>query len=204
MQDFSEVDYEQTAASFRKNRYLPVRSILPPSLLGFAKVYYGILYANGRFFKDSQCPRSLALGGDPALDAMLEWIRPRVTSLVGFALTPTYSYTRIYAKGDELHRHVDRPSCEVSLTISINIPEGSNPSQLRLKPPNLDETTVEMLEGDGCIYAGTEVEHWRDPFTSDGYAQLFLHFISTHGKYFPRFVYDEREWLGAPKLSKHF
>jgi hypothetical protein len=31
-------------------------------------------------------------------------------------LIPTYSYARIYKKGDVLHRHKDRFSCEISTT----------------------------------------------------------------------------------------
>ena len=54
----------------------------------------------------------LSLGGDAALDAVLEWIRPEVSRLVGFDLAPTYSYTRRYVKGDLLKRHVDRAACE--------------------------------------------------------------------------------------------
>ena len=52
---------------------------------------------------------------------------------------------------------------------------------MHLKPPNLKETKVEMFEGDGCVYAGTEVEHWRERFRVDGYIQLFLHFIAKRG-----------------------
>ena len=34
----------------------------------------------------------------------------------GLQLIPTYSYARIYKKGDILKRHKDRPSCEISTT----------------------------------------------------------------------------------------
>ena len=32
----------------------------------------------------------------------------------GLKLSETYSYARIYKKGDVLHRHKDRYSCEIS------------------------------------------------------------------------------------------
>src|SRR5438067_11604987 len=137
--------------------------------------------AKNRFCNDSQYPSSLSLGGDAGLDAVLEWIRPEVSRLVGFDLAPTFSYTRQYAKGEVLARHVDRGACEISVTVSIQIPKGAGPSVIYLKPPDLKETRVEMLEGDGCVYAGTEVEHWRDRFRAAGYIQLFLHFISNRG-----------------------
>jgi hypothetical protein len=187
----------RAAKRFRERRYLFVKGILPRTILDYLKVYYAILLANNRFGSDDQCPSSLSLGGDAALDAMLEWIRPEVSRLVGFDLAPTYSYTRQYARGDVLTRHTDRAACEISVTVSIQIPKGAGPSVMRLKPPNSDETKVEMFEGDGCVYAGTEVVHWRDRFRDGGYIQLFLHFIAKHGRNYPRLMFDERECLGA-------
>jgi hypothetical protein len=189
--------YVRTARRFRERRYLLVRGILPKTILEYLKVYYAILMANNRFGTDDQCPSSLSLGGDAALDAVLEWIRPEVSRLVGFELAPTYSYTRRYAKGEVLTRHTDRAACEISVTASIQIPKGAGPSVVHLKPPNFDETKVEMLEGDGCVYAGTEVEHWRERFRVGGYIQLFLHFISKHGRNYPKLMFDGRECLGA-------
>ena len=193
----SDAYYVGAAKRFRQKRYLFLKGILPPPLLEYLKVYYTILLANNRFSHDDNCPSSLSLGGDPALDAVLEWIRPELGRLVGFTLAPTYSYTRRYAKGEVLDRHVDRPACEISVTASIQIPKGAGPSVIHLKPPNLKETKVEMLEGDGCVYAGIEVEHWRERFRVDGYIQLFLHFISRRGPYYPKLLFDGRECLGT-------
>jgi hypothetical protein len=189
--------YVRTARRFRERRYLLVKGILPQTLLEYLKVYYAILMANNRFGTDSQCPSSLSLGGDAALDAVLEWIRPEVSRLVGFDLVPTYSYTRQYARGELLTRHTDRAACEISVTASIQIPKGAGPSVVHLKPPNFDETKVEMFEGDGCVYAGTEVEHWRERFRVGGYIQLFLHFIAKHGRNYPKLIFDGRGCLGA-------
>ena len=189
--------YVRTAKRFRERRYLLVKGILPQTILEYLKVYFAVLLANNRFSNDSECPSSLSLGGDAALDAVLEWIRPEVSRLVGFDLAPTYSYTRQYARGEVLTRHTDRAACEISVTASIQIPKGAGPSVVHLKPPTLDETKVEMFEGDGCVYAGTEVEHWRDRFRRGGYIQLFLHFIAKHGRNYPRLTFDGRQCLGA-------
>ena len=170
---------------------------MPRPLLDYLKTYYAVLLNNNAFARDEQCPSSLSLGADRGLDAVLEWIRPEVSRLVGLELAPTYSYTRRYAKGELLPRHVDRAACEISMTMSIQIPKGAGPSVVHLKPPRRRETKVEMREGDGCIYAGTEVEHWRERFRVDGYVQLFLHFISKSGPHFPKFVFDGRKCLGA-------
>jgi hypothetical protein len=188
--------YVRAAKRFRSHRYLFLKGMLPPPLLEYLKVYYAVLLADNYFSHDSQCPSSLSLGCDPALDAVLEWIRPEVGRLVGFDLAPTYSYTRRYAKGELLARHRDRAACEISVTISIQIPKRAGPSIMHLKPPHAEEAKVEMLEGDGCIYAGTEVEHWRNRFRVGGYIQLFLHFVARRGPHYPKLLFDGRERLG--------
>ena len=193
----SRAYYRQTARKFREHRYLFVKGILPRPILEYLKVYYAVLLTNNAFSRDEQCPSSLSLGADPGLDAILEWVRPEVGRLVGFELAPTYSYTRRYAKGELLPKHTDRNACEVSVTTSIEIPKGAGPSIVHLKPPNARETKVEMREGDGCIYAGAEVEHWRERFRLDGYVQLFLHFISKRGPNYPELAFDGRKCLGA-------
>lgn len=197
MNDRPHSYYARTARTFRQRRYLLVKGILPRTILEYLKVYYAILIANNRFCNDNQCPSSLSLGGDTALDAVLEWVRPEVSRLVGFDLAPTYSYTRQYAKGDVLARHTDRAACEISVTVSIEIPKRARPSIMFLKSPTSGETKVEMFEGDGCVYAGTEVEHWRERFRVGGYIQLFLHFIAKDGRNYPKLIFDERECLGA-------
>jgi hypothetical protein len=194
--------YLRAAKQFREKRYLFLKGMLPPPLLEYLKVYYAILLADNYFSHDSQCPSSLSLGCDPALDAVMEWIRPEVGRLVGFALAPTYSYTRRYVKGELLKRHVDRAACEISVTTSIQIPKGAGPSIMYLKAPQAKEAKVEMLEGDGCIYAGTEVEHWRKRFRVDGYTQLFLHFVARRGPHFPDLLFDGRERLGSAEQRR--
>jgi hypothetical protein len=166
-------------------------------MLEYLQVYYSILLANNRFARDEQCPSSLSLGGDAALDAVMEWIRPEVSRLVGLDLAPTYSYTRKYAKGERLAPHKDRAACEISLTASIQIPKGAGPSVIHIKSPSSKETQIKMLEGDACVYAGAEVEHWRERFRVGGYIQLFLHFITKRGENYPEQLFDGRECLGA-------
>src|SRR5207245_4481480 len=141
--------YRQTSRAFREKRYLLVKSLLPRVVLDYLKVYYDIQLKNDRFFNDTQCPASLSLGADPGLDAVLEWLRPEVSRLVGFELAPTYSYTRRYAKGEKLARHTDRAACEVSVTASIEIPRRAGPSVIFLNTPDSAETKVKMFEGDG-------------------------------------------------------
>jgi hypothetical protein len=194
--------YRRAANRFRKQRYIFVRGILSGVLLRYLHHYYEILLASDMFGKDKQCPLSLSLGGDPGFDAVLEYLRPEISRLAGLRLAPTYSYTRHYAKGDRLKRHQDRDACEISATVCIAIPKGAEPSTLYVKAPGEESRMIEMREGDGCIYAGTEVQHWRRPFRVGGYIQLFLHFIDRRGPHYPKLLYDGRKSLGVEYPGK--
>ena len=188
----------RAAERLRQAGYLAVRNLLPRPILDYLKAYYRILQANGTLTRDAQAPLSLSVGGDSALDAVLEFVGPEIGLRVGLDLAPTYSYSRIYMKDDRLSPHLDRDACEISVSVCIETPPSAGPSVLHFKRPGRRVAKVSMREGDGCIYMGREVEHWRDPIPEDGYVQLFLHFIDKGGPRFPDLLYDRRRCLGAP------
>ena len=169
------IDYARAAISFGEARYLYVKHLLPEPVLHYMQAYCDILRANDKFRKDDQ--HSLAIGGDLAFDALLCWIRPSVSRLVGFDLAPTYSYACIYTERGALSRYGHRAGHEISVAIPIEIPKHADPLVLHLEAPNMPEAKIEMSEGDGCIYDERGVEHWSGPIRQHGYIQLFLHFI---------------------------
>ena len=65
---------------------------------------------------DQQIPNTYSCYGDFVMDTLLVKMLPVMKQHTGLDLIPTYSYARAYKKGDCLHRHKDRPSCEISTT----------------------------------------------------------------------------------------
>ena len=63
--------------------------------------------------EDKQIPGAYSKYGDWAMEALLVKMIPIMKKKTGLELIPTYSYTRLYEKGNILKRHKDRPSCEV-------------------------------------------------------------------------------------------
>ena len=185
-------------ATFREQGYLPVQGFLEAPALGVLQSYAAIQFANGRFVRDATFSRSLCLYGDPGFDAVLDSFTARVGEIAGEPLAPTYSYARIYGEGDVLERHTDRAACEVSVTVALKVPRALSASVLRMKSRNAGEVAVSMQEGDGCVYSGIDVEHWRDPLPVGGLTQLFLHYIRKAGPHYPRHRFDQRRQLGLP------
>lgn len=130
---------------------------------------------------DAQIPNAKAiLDHEYMFETLHECLWPVVEQTVGEELMPTYAYARLYSNGDVLERHTDRPACEVSITIQLGR------SHHYAWPIYMGGKRVDLGEGDGVIYPGCDVEHWRNPCDGpDGYysGQVFLHFVRKNGPY---------------------
>jgi hypothetical protein len=142
---------------------------------------------------DTQIPNTYSIYGDPAFDTLLMKMLPVMKKETGLDVVPTYSYARMYKKGDELKKHKDRPSCEISTTLNL----GGDPW-----PIFLENNKVMLETGDMLIYEGCKLEHWREPFEGDNCGQVFLHYNNANGRFKNKNVFDGREKLGIPSWQK--
>ena len=141
---------------------------------------------------DQQIPNTYSHYADPVMETLLMKVLPKMQQETGLNLTPTYSYARLYKKGDILKRHKDRPSCEISTTIHL----GGTPW-----PIFIDDTKVLLEVGDMLVYSGCELEHWREPLEGDVCGQVFLHYNHVNGPFADKNRFDKRPMLGIPKLG---
>ena len=160
---------------------------------------------------DHQVPGTYSKYADWAMETLLLYMIPIMKAKTGLDLVPTYSYTRLYEKGNKLKRHRDRPSCEVSTTLHLGgdkWPIFLDPSGGRHvideykeihKPGAPKGIKVDLKVGDMLIYAGCELEHWREPFEGKICSQVFLHYNHANGPYAKTNLYDKRPLLGVPK-----
>ena len=142
---------------------------------------------------DQQIPNTFSCYGDFVMDTLLVKVLPKMQQETGLNLVPTYSYARAYKKGDELKKHKDRPSCEISTTIHL----GGDPW-----PIFIEGTKVLLEVGDMLVYSGCELEHWREPFEGNICGQVFLHYNHVNGPFAEKNKLDGRSMLGVPKFSK--
>ena len=161
-------------------------------------------------FKDDQVLNTYSIYGDPTFDTLLMKMLPVMKRETGLDVVPTYSYARIYKKGDELRRHKDRPSCEISTTINLGgdpwpiFIDGTGADSVideikNIHKPNAPKGTKVLLEvGDMLIYEGCKLEHWREPFEGDNCGQVFLHYNNADGQFKDINIFDGREKLGLP------
>ena len=161
---------------------------------------------------DAQIPNTYSHYADPVMETLLMKVLPVMQQETGLQLIPTYSYARVYKNGDELKRHKDRPSCEISTTINLGGDPWSifidgtgadnviNEQQNLIKPNAPAGTRVDLEVGDMLVYSGCELEHWREPFEGDSCGQVFLHYNHVNGPFADKNKLDGRPMLGLPKL----
>ena len=160
---------------------------------------------------DKQVPGCYTKYADWVMETLLQYMRPIMKAKTGMDLVPTYSYTRLYEKGNILKRHKDRPSCEISTTLHLGgdpwpiflDPSGANfvidEYKQTIKPGAPKGVRVDLKVGDMLIYSGCELEHWREPFEGMVCSQVFLHYNHANGPFAKTNLYDKRPLLGIPK-----
>jgi len=207
-------------------KYQTIKNAIPYELANFIFNYFllkrdavgwmyknNITYDNGLLgtWTDQQVPNTISCYADPVMETLLMKVLPVMKRHTDLDLIPTYSYARIYKKGDVLKRHKDRPSCEISTTIHLGgtpwpiFIDGTGADNVideykNTHKPNAPEGTKVLLEvGDMLVYSGCELEHWREPLEGNTCAQVFLHYNHVNGPFANKNKLDGRSLLGVPK-----
>ena len=216
--------------TFRVNRYQVIRKAASYELSNFIFNYFLLkrdavkyMYKNNIVhdigmlgtWSDIQIPNTYSIYADHVMETLMVKMLPVMKKETGLQLIPTYSYARLYKKGDILHRHKDRSSCEVSCTLNLggdpwpifidgtganSILSGSETTTV--VKPNAPKGTKVLLEvGDMLVYSGCELEHWREPFEGNVCGQVFLHYNHLYGPFAEKNRFDKRPMLGVPNLG---
>ena len=165
-------------------------------------------------WSDAQIPNTYSHYADPVMETLLIKMLPVMKKHTELDLVPTYSYARLYKNGDELKRHKDRPSCEISTTLNL----GGDPWPIFIdgtgadnvideyknihKPEAPAGTEVLLDVGDMLVYSGCDLEHWRKPFQGQVCGQVFLHYNHINGPFAQTNKFDKRPMLGLPSICK--
>jgi hypothetical protein len=148
------------------------------------KYCYNRLDANKDYQIDAQS-FSPAWYNDALMTSLLDTKLPSVEKESNLKLSPTYAYWRYYVFGATLQTHLDRPSCEVSVTACIKKYDNW--------PLTIQEKKIELEEGDAILYAGCDQPHGRPGvYKGEGMAQVFLHYVDQNGPY-REHAYDQVE-----------
>ena len=169
--------------------------------LFFDEKYISQVNADWGVWNDEQIPETYSHYSDIVMETLLQKLKPLMEKETELKLNETYSYARIYKKGDELKKHKDRYSCEISTTLHL----GGEQWSIFLEPSGEEGKTgteVKLEVGDMLIYSGCELEHWREPFFGENCGQVFLHYNDASKDTAEKNKFDGRPILGLPSWFK--
>lgn len=152
--------------------------------------------------QNEQIPNTYCQYGNCAFETLMLKLQPIMEKTTELKLNPNYTYARIYKHGDELKRHKDRFSCEVSTTLNL----GGDLWPIYLEPSgkeNKPGIKIDLKPGDMLIYSGRKLEHWREPFKGLDCVQVFLHYNNLKTKGAKENMFDKRPHLGLPSWFKN-
>jgi len=186
-------------------KYIIIRDFVPQQVLNLSETYYSMKFFTRQDFDkqvgtvteiepDIVQPYSVHDYGDLFTESLLSNFLPEMKKNTGIDdLAPTYSFVRLYEKGQWLKKHSDRPSCQYSITLPL-VSTSSVPWSIYL-----DGTPVNLNLGDMLVYKGCEVKHWREPFNcneKEYQIQAHLHYVDSSNHAYKPYVLDGRQSLG--------
>ena len=205
--------------SFKKNKYSVLKNAISKELAAFVYQYFlnkrevaRVLFDQKYIspytdywgvWNDQQVPNTYSHYADMVMETLLQEVKPVMEKHTGLKLSETYSYARIYKKGDVLARHKDRYSCEISTTLNL----GGDPWPIYLDPTGkVSQAGIEVNldPGDMLIYSGCDLEHWREEFNGQDCGQVFLHYNKANSKNAKKNKFDGRPFVGLPNYFKGF
>ena len=157
---------------FKDKKYTVIRQAISKELAIFVKNYFCMqkqvldTCRQARYFspfenilgtyEDRQVPNTYSHYADIAMETLMLKCQPGMEKATGLKLYPAYTYARIYKKGDELKRHKDRFSCEISTTMNL----GGDDWPIYLEPSG--ETgkkgvREDLKQGDMPVYSSCEL-----------------------------------------------
>jgi hypothetical protein len=191
---------DTSAASYERAGHAIVRGLVSPEVASFLVDCADVLAEAGAMKPDAMVAGSLHRYGDATFDTVLRRVTPRVSEATGLRLVPTYSYLRLYRRGQELVPHRDRPECEHSASLQLGA-SGGGTWPLCLRDGDGPVVEANLAAGDAVLYRGDRLLHWRDPLTDDWHLQVFLHWVDADGPNGNR-RFDHRDALGTPSARR--
>tara|TARA_R110002073_G_scaffold282966_1_gene447261 strand:- start:345 stop:968 length:624 start_codon:yes stop_codon:yes gene_type:complete len=205
--------------SFKKNKYTVIKKAISKDLAIFIANYFSMqkqVYDTCRATRyispfeniighyegqDGQIPHTYSQYSNIVMETLMLKCQPEMEKVTGLKLYPAYTYARIYKKGDELKRHKDRFSCEISTTMNL----GGDDWPIYLEPSGkegMKGIKVDLKQGDMLVYSGCELEHWRNKFRGKECVQVFLHYNNRKTPGAKNNMFDKRPHLGLPSWFK--
>lgn len=164
--------------SFNEKGYLVIRNLISEEEIQKLNTHL-----NNRDDANLTCSQAIgtpSLYGDEEMKKTQIKLLPKIEEYSGLKLFKTYSFARIYKKGDILRIHTDRVACEISVTLDL----GGDKWPIWLLDKDENPIEIHLNPGDALIYKGIVNKHWRGKFNGNKHTQIFIHYVDKFGPYY--------------------
>ena len=166
------------------DRYVVLRGLISASELDPFTSYVRALRTEGYLQRgDEQVAQRWVRHNDPVMRALHTSLVPLISGITSVAFGPcvnSYSYLATYLQGASLPRHVDRPQCRWNMSLVLGHRGGERsdaPWPIFVETPE-GAQEICLQPGDGLLYSGSELPHWREPLThASEVSACFFHFV---------------------------
>ncbi len=194
---------EKAKIKYQKDKYVVLHELLPAEQLKAMRRFYRQYVAEGFMpFDDFQSKRYYQ-HNEPLAGYFHQQLARIMSLVIGEEAIPSYVYAASYINKADLKPHTDRAQCEFSISFQVDyFPEPENhlsPWGLFVAEPDFPNndalknsshefpaeseaedknTAVYLASGDGLIYKGRELIHYRYPLTEGHQStSLFFHYV---------------------------
>jgi hypothetical protein len=170
------------AEMFHERGYAPLSGLIHPFHVAALRRYFRHLIRRGMvYLGDGQSSRRYVAHNESVARFFHRQIARTVSLIAGDPVIPSYVYAASYLSGAELKKHTDREQCEFSVTLCLDFspePEKETPWPIRLDTPRGAVTVYQAL-GDGLVYRGTKLPHYRDALAAGRTStSIFFHYVA--------------------------
>jgi hypothetical protein len=175
---------ESFASLFRQlqsEQYAIVRGIIHPLQIAALRKYFRTLDHKNFLLPDLQgASVRYALHNEEVAKFIHHQLSKLLICVTQELVKPSYSYLSLYKSGSFLAKHRDRPQCAWNLSLLIDTDPDRDVTESWPISVEVGKQTKEIcLEmGDGLLYRGTDIPHWRQALWNGETTTLILcHFV---------------------------
>ena len=176
--DQIEEKISEACISFANERYCELPAFLHAAHVMALRRYYLDLIRSGWEIGDVQVRQRYGQHNEMMARYFHHQFTDFISRIAGEPVKPSYTYVSAYQEGSILGAHVDRKQCEFTLSLSVEDGDSAGglwPLWFQLAK---GKVAVTQRPGDGVLFRGCDLPHWREQSASDHTSTVLLfHYV---------------------------
>lgn len=170
---------ERDRQALHGRRWVVLDEVMPPVQIAALRRFYRDLIGEGFIrFADPEWPNRYFASREPLTYFYQQQLTGLIGEIAGEPVKPSFAFLASYRPGAELKPHRDREQCYYGMSVLLDHgqPDAVSNWPIYMQPPGAtDGEAIRASLGDGVLYFGEEVVHYRYPLT-EGYSTLWFLF----------------------------